>query len=184
MSKTKAKPQRRPSMNVSVGRSDMDSVQDRLLPWLTHVAFILVIALVFARCTFLETVRDPVEPRPNMDMAPRAPGVTASLVLDLLCCLPALLVLTRRVIDRTYVLRRSWTHALFGALALWAVLSPIWAADKFDAAVTAPHLLAAAAMLWAMTQLVRSWLRLRIVAGVCLGLLLVYTAWGLIHKFV
>src|SRR5439155_824019 len=38
--------------------------------------------------------------------------------------------------------------------------------------------------MWAATQLVRSWLRLRIVAGVCLGLLLIYVAHGLLHEFV
>src|SRR2546423_1248190 len=32
--------------------------------------------------------------------------------------------------------------------------------------------------------LVRSWLALRLVAGMCLGLLLIYTAHGLIHEFI
>src|SRR5438132_922964 len=41
----------------------------------------------------------------------------------------------------------------------------------------------AAALMWAATQLVRSWLRLRIVMGICLGLLLIYAAHGLLHEF-
>src|SRR5689334_979356 len=160
MSKTKVKPRRSAPLNVTVGLAP--SASARMLPLLTHVAFVLAIALVTARSTILETIRDPVDPRPGMQIAPRGPGVTTSLVLDLLCCIPALLVLLRRVLDRTYVLRWSWSHVLFGALAVWAVLSPLWSANKFDAAITAPHLLAAAALLWACTQLVRSWLRLRL----------------------
>src|SRR3954454_20950387 len=146
MSKTKAKPKpppaRRATLNVSAAREE--PLRERLLPWLTHAAFVLAIALVTARCTVLESLRDPVDPRPGLEIAPRGPGVTASLVLDLLCCVPALLVLVRRVLERAYLLRWSWSHVLFGLLALWAVLSPLWATNKFDAAVSAPHLLAAA----------------------------------------
>jgi O-antigen ligase len=105
-------------------------------------------------------------------------------VLDLLCCLPALLVLTRRLIDSNYNLRFGWSHVMFAGFALWAVASAAWAPDAFAALVTGSHLIGAAALMWAVAQLVRSWLRLRLVAGVCFGLLLACLVHGLIYRFV
>ena len=62
------------------------------------------------------------------------------------------------------------------ALGAWAVLSTLWSADKFAALVSSVNLLAAMAALWAAAQVVRSWLRLRVLAGVCFGMLLVLVA--------
>ena len=44
------------------------------------------------------------------------------LVLDLLCCVPAILVLVRRCLDRTYTLRWSGSLCLIVPLAAWMAL--------------------------------------------------------------
>jgi O-antigen ligase len=151
---------------------------------LTQFAFVLALAIVFARATMLETVRDPFDIEFNADAVPRGPGPAASLVLDLLCCLPALLVLARRLMDPDYRLRFAWSHVAFALFALCTVVSSLWAADKFVALVTGAHVVAAATLLWATAQLVRTWLRLRLVAGVCFGLLLACLVHGLIYRYV
>ncbi len=151
---------------------------------LTQLALILALAVVFARGTMLESVRDAMDIDFGADAIPRGVGPGASLVLDLICCLPALLVLVRRVVDPSFALRFAWSHVAFLALALCAAASSVWAADRFAALVTGSHVVAAAALLWAVAQLVRSWLRLRLVAGVCFGLLLACLAHGLIYRLV
>jgi hypothetical protein len=138
---------------------------------LTALAFFMGMALVIARATTLETLRESYPVGLGVALPPRTLGPAGSLVLDMLSCVPAMLVLLRRVLDRSYVLRSTISHALLGALALWAVVSTAWAADKFAAGVTAAHFFSAGVLLWAMTQLVRSWLRLRWVAAACAGLL-------------
>jgi tetratricopeptide (TPR) repeat protein len=177
MPKTKPFPKR---INTSAGGADV-----RDWPaWLTQVAFVLALAAVYARGTMLETVRDAFDITFGADAIPRGPGPAASLVLDLICCIPALLVLVRRVVDRSFTLCFTWSHAAFFAVALWATASNLWAADRFTALVTGAHIVAAAALMWAVAQLVRSWLRLRLVAGVCFGLLLACLAHGLIYRYV
>jgi O-antigen ligase len=168
-------------------RSINTSVGGHVNHWpvrLTQFAFVLALAIVFARATMLETVRDPFDIEFNADAVPRGPGPGASIVLDLLCCLPALLVLARRLVDPAYKLRFAWSHVAFALFALCAVISSFWAADKFLALVTGAHLVAAAALMWATLQLVRTWLRLRLVAGVCFGLLLACLVHGLIYRYV
>ena len=147
--------------------------------WVTQLAFYGGLAVVIARATILETTRD----ASAIAGAPRGAGAGVGVVLDLLAFLPALLVLGRRVVDRTYVVRGSWALGLGGALGLWTLLSVWWAGDKFAAAVDGFHLAAALGLLWAMSQLVRSGLRARIVAGVCFGLLLVFVANALIYRY-
>jgi O-antigen ligase len=115
---------------------------------------------------------------------PRGAGPATSIALDLLCCIPAMLVLARRVSDRQYVLRPIWAVLPLGLLAIWGFASVFWAADKFAALVMAFHWLAACALIWAMAQLVRSWLRLRLVAALCAGLLLAYFGYSLVYKTV
>ena len=169
------------------GKKINTSVGGHVNPWperLTQVAFVLALAIVFARGTMLETVRDPFDIEFGADAVPRGPGPAASLMLDLLCCVPALLVLTRRLIDAKYTLRFGWSHVAFAALSAWTVASAAWAPDAYVALVTGSHLVAAAALMWAAAQLVRSWLRLRLVAGVCFGLLLACLVHGLIYRFV
>jgi len=152
--------------------------------WVTGLAFVLALALVIARGTMDEVLRDPFEPRPGMEASPRAPGPATSLGLDLLCAAPALLVLARRVIDPTFALRASWAHLLLLGAGAWAACSVAWAGDKFAALVASSNLVASALLLWAMSQLVRSWLRLRMVAGAAAAVLLVYVATGLHYRLV
>jgi hypothetical protein len=152
--------------------------------WATRAAFLLALALVLTRATMLEILRDAFETAPGGQPAPVPPGPGTSLVLDLVAWIPALLVLARAAFDRSYVVRFAWTHLLLIALAAWTVLSTVWASDKFAAVVSGFHLLSGAVLFWAATQLVRSWRRLRIVAGVCVALLLLHAAQALSYRFV
>lgn len=152
--------------------------------WLTRAAFVLSAALVLARSTMLETLRNPLEVYPGAEPVPQGPGAATSLILDLLCCMPALLVLARRAIDTTYSLRFAWSFVPLALLGLWTACSVAWAGDKFAAAVGAFHWVAACAFLWAAAQLVRDWLRLRLVAAFCVGLLLVQVGQGLYYRYV
>src|SRR5688500_17249088 len=152
--------------------------------WLTQLAFVLSLAIVIARATMLEIVRDPFETVPGGEPVPGGPGPTASLVLDLLAGVPVLLILVRRLLDPLYALRARWSHLAFALLAAWAALSVTWSSDKFLALIGAANLLAGAALLWTFAQLVRTWLRLRIVVGVCVGLLAAMLAHGLVYQFV
>src|SRR5687768_2187693 len=155
-----------------------------LSPFLTRLAFALALILVCARATVHEILRDPIPILPGIESPPRAPGPASSLAFDLLFCIPALLVLLRRVLDPQYVLRISFLHWIMLALATWALLSIAWASDQFSASIGAMNFAAALALLWSLTQLVRSWKRFRIAAAVLFGLLLVYTAAGLNRRLI
>jgi O-antigen ligase len=150
--------------------------------WLTQIAFVLALGLALARATIGDFSRAASEPLGSD--SPRGAGAAAQVGLDLLCCLPALLVLARRLSDRAYVLRGAWSAVLLAGVAAWALASGLWAADKYAALVGAAHWVAAAAMLWAAAQLVRSWLRLRMVAALALGLLLACFTHSMFHQFV
>lgn len=151
--------------------------------WLTQCAFILALALVAARATIPDFSKVRGEAAFSAD-TPRGPGAATALGLDLLCCVPALLVLARRAMDRQYILRVSWSLVPLAALVIWGMISLAWSADKFAALLGASHLMAALAMLYAGSQLVRSWLRLRVVAAAALGLLLALFAQSLFYRLV
>src|SRR3982751_3922339 len=88
-------------------------------PWparLEWFALGLALALVIARGTMQEFLREPFDVLPGAEAAPRAPGPAASLGLDLLCCVPALLVLVRRAIDGRFALRRPLSFVPLGLL--------------------------------------------------------------------
>lgn len=144
----------------------------------------LAIALVIARTTMQEHLRDVQAVLPGSAAVPRIAGPTTGLVFDLLLCVPALLVLWRRCLDRDFGLRGSLASAFFGALAILAAASPLWSSDKFAAAVTASHLVAAAALMWAMLQLVRTWTHARLIAATCFAILLVFVAQGLMSRLI
>jgi len=69
-------------------------------------------------------------------------------------------------------------------LAIWAMASRFWAADRFSAIVSSADLAAGFVLIWSATQLVRSHARLRIVAGLAFGLFLVLVAQGLNKRLV
>jgi O-antigen ligase/tetratricopeptide (TPR) repeat protein len=152
--------------------------------WLTRIAFILSAGLILARATMLETLRNPLEINPGSEPVPHGPGPGEGLLLDLLCCLPAMLVLARRAFDPSYVLRFAWSFVPMALLAAWVVASTLWAGDKFAALVSGLHWLAACVFLWSAAQLVADWMRLRLVAAVCVGLLLVQAGQGLYYRYV
>lgn len=169
--------------NHNIPRSIDDGDTDR---WhiLSRVALALVLALVTARATMMEYQRDPFAVDPNSQAIPQGAGITTSIVLDLLCCVPALLVLFRRAIDPTFTLIRCYSVLPLGLLAVWAMLSTRWADDQFLALITSAHLAAATAILWATAQLVRSWRHIRLIAAIMLGLLLAYAVHGAIYRYV
>jgi O-antigen ligase len=166
--------------------SQSRQLQVQLSPWvwLTRVAFVLAVALVISRMLMLEILRNPVDPSPGLEAAPLGPGPATGLALDLLCTLPALLVLLRRVVDRRFALRCSWAATCFLLLGIWAVFSTLWAADRFLAIVSSLHWLSAMVLLWSAMQLVDSSLRLRLVGGACLGMLLVLVVTGYYFRLV
>jgi hypothetical protein len=155
-------------------------------PWhgLTQLAFVIAIVLVLVWATMFEVVRDETLPIPGAAAAPATPGPATGLFLDLLFCLPALLVLVRRLADKDFALRFAWSHIAMLLLGLWVLLSVTWASDKFVAIVNAAHWTAALVLLWTASQVVDSWLRLRLVGGVSFALLLILLAQGYNYRFV
>src|SRR5687768_7151660 len=79
--------------------------------WLTRLAFVLMLAIVIARATITESIREPFDAAPDAPSLPGTPGPAAGMVLDLLALLPALLVLLRRTVDRAFALHLTWSHA-------------------------------------------------------------------------
>lgn len=161
-----------------------ESPEPTIWTWLTRLAFAMAIVVVIARATMLEFLRDPFEALPGQEAVARGPGPSTSLVLDLLAATPALLVAVRAAFDRSFRLRRSWGNLVMLALGVWLVIGAYRADDRFAAVVGSAHLVAAMSLLWAMQQVVRNWRRLRLVAAVSFGILLVYLAHGMIDKFV
>ena len=152
--------------------------------WITQAAFFFSLMLVIARMTMTEGFRNDTLPVPGGPPVPAAPGPASGIVLDLLCCLPALLVLARRMLDGTMLLRPSWAHWPMLLLGAWTLASVLWASDKFAAVVSASHWLSALVLLWSTSQLVRGWVRLRLLAAVAFGLLLVLLVQGYYYRFV
>ena len=162
----------------------MNESSDHRSPWrwLTRLALGLVLTIVITRLTTEEIIRDPWEAVPHGLAAPRAPGAGAGLVLDLLSTLPALAILFRAAFDPSYRLRHRWSYLPMFALGILAVVSTWWSSDRFLAAVTASHLFAGLCLLWATSQLANTWLRFRLVAAVCFGLLLVLVAQSIVYR--
>jgi O-antigen ligase len=151
-----------------------------VLKW---TALAMVLMLVVTRGTMQEFLREPFQILPGSDPSPRAAGPAISIGLDLLCCVPALLVILRRLLKKTR-LHTPVSLKLLAALTAWMMLSPFWAADRFGAIVTAFHWVAATAMLWATVQLVRDWITLRFVAAIAFALIPVYAIHGLNYRFI
>ena len=151
---------------------------------LNTAAFALAAGIVLARCMTNEIIREPFDISPGADALPRGAGAIACVVLNLLSFIPPLLVLARAWMDAEVRLIRSWSHVVFGVLALWAMASTAWSSDTFLTAITSGSLLAAAMLGWTMAQTVRSWSRLRILAGLTVGLLVVLIAHSLSYHYI
>jgi hypothetical protein len=152
--------------------------------WITHAAFILALIVVVARLTTPDVLRDPWEPTPGADVTPAGAGVGTGLVFDLLACLPALLVLLRAVVDGEFRLVFRLSHWLLAGLSIWMLASIAWSVDRFAAAATGFHWCAAACLFWAMAQLTRGPGRLRLVAALAFGLMLVLVVQSMLYRFV
>lgn len=151
---------------------------------LGQIALVLALAVVVARATVLELVRDPFEVVPGQVYAPVGTGPCVTLFLNLLALVPALLVLSRRALLGDRPLSGAWAPLLLAALGVLATASAYWASDKFPSLITGSTLVAAGALCWAIAQTVRSWGRFRLVTALLAGMLLVYGTQGLFYRFV
>lgn len=151
--------------------------------WIKTAALILALALVATRCLTAEYLRDPAEVLPGSISAPRGVGAAMGVLLDLACCLPVILLLLHGALTRTSR-RIGIAPGIFFAFAILAAISICWAGDRYAAAVSAAHLLAAAALLWSFAQIIADWQSISAVAAVCLGLLLCLLAQGMYYKCV
>lgn len=152
--------------------------------WLERAGILVGMSVVIARATMLETVYEQQLPLPGQAAPPLGAGPAASIALSFLACVPALIALARRAIDRSFVLTHATTHVFMLALAGWAVLSPFWAGDQFAAMTGSITLFGALALIWGMAQLIRDWGRFRLAVGVAMGLLLVCCAQGIFYRAV
>ena len=152
---------------------------------LTRFALGMAVAIVIARVTTNESLRDPWQALPGGTSAPRGAGPASALVFDLIALFPMLLVLLRATFDSTFqlIFRRS-TTLLAAGLSLWTLASAFWATDKFAAIVHAANLAAGFSLLWSFSQLVRTPSRLRFVSATAFGLLLLLAAHALLYRFV
>src|SRR5690349_4841946 len=107
--------------------------------WIGRLTFGLMLAVVICRSTMLEYLRDPFPVTPGADPAARGPGPSTTLLLDLLCATPALLVLLRASLDSTFTLRKSRANVVMLLLAVWICCSALWADDRFSASVSAAN---------------------------------------------
>ena len=155
------------------------------LPMLTQIALVIVLAVCATRVTMSETLRDTfmLSGMSGADDVGAQPGPTTTLLLDLLCWAPVLLILIRRAIDPTYVLRWQASHVILLLLSAWVCLSTFWANDRFAACINASTWCAGGAIVWATSQLVRSWTRLRFVLAIAVGFLAIFLAQSVIYKF-
>lgn len=145
---------------------------------LTRFALALALVLAAVRATMLEGVREaPLQP-----LDPVPPGAATTLILDLLSCIPAALVLLRRLIDTTFRLHGSWVFGIWSLFASLALLSSIWTSDRWLTLVSSPQLISLGLLGWAVFQSVRRWDQLRVVAGWCVGLLLIFVAQGVVWR--
>ncbi|HEX4795836.1 MAG TPA: hypothetical protein VH370_18760 [Humisphaera sp.] len=174
-----------PTISQKHQRKPKTTTEDRR-PWenVSVTVFIVSLALVACRALMGDSIRAVLDPLEGSIPTPSAPGPGTSIALDLLCCLPALILLCRAVLDRTFLLTRSWLYWPMLALGGWAVLSVLWASDQFAAIVSASHFAAAMIFLWSASQIVRSWIQMRLVAGLALGLLLALLYTGYNYRFV
>lgn len=86
---------------------------------LLQIALIVAISVVIAKSTMMESLRDPFGITPNAAPYPRGQGPASGLVLDLLACVPALLVCIHRVLQKRPIVRKSLACWLGGGFAIW-----------------------------------------------------------------
>ena len=151
-------------------------------PFLTRAAFWLAAVLATARAMTLIFLRDvePVAPLGPGDVSPSlAPGPGTQVWLDVLCLIPALLVLLRWSLDRTFTLAKTPSAIAMALVAGWAFASFAWALDPFAAAVNGSLWIAAAALFFAISNTTRGWGDFRLALALAAGLLAVNVCAGL-----
>jgi len=158
--------------------------------WLTRLALLIALGLAAVRCIHLETLRDPIAPALDIagvaaaSLPPESPGATIAIVLSWLGFVPMLLVLVRKSVDSTFRLSLQWWMLPAALLGTWAVASVAWSGDKFLALIGSLTFASGLSVLWAVSQCVRSWQGVRVVAGLIVGVLLIFVAQAFIYRFV
>src|SRR5437016_4715288 len=97
MSKLKQRPQKKDAL-----QEEREELARQWGPLLTQTALVITIGVVVARVLMPETLRDPFEVSFGSESAPRGAGPVSSLVLDLISCLPAMLVMARCAVEKGY----------------------------------------------------------------------------------
>jgi O-antigen ligase len=164
--------------NPTVSSSDSEWTD-----WLTKIALVVATVLVSVRITTLEVVRDTFD-LGSAGAGISAPAATTTLILDLLCWVPTLLILVRRAIDPRYTLRLHQSHLWMVLLALWVACSGFWADDKFQAVINISTWCAAMSLAWALCQLVRSWTRFRMVMALTIGFCIIFVSQAAIYRWI
>ena len=154
-------------------------------PWqrASNAVLLASIALCLSRAMMMEIAREPFVLIPGEAMPTGGAGSVVTVVLDMLCFLPALFVGLRAMVDQGFRLRWAYSAGLLLCLGLWALASVFWSADRFVAACSAGKLVSGAAMLWALVQLVRDWRSFRIVTASAVGLLAVLVTHCVIYRY-
>ena len=160
------------------------TLDESLSRWrpLSEAAFYLALIVALCRATLLQYLRDPspvLPMEPGSVVPPFPTGPAVSGWLDVLCLLSAMLVLARWTFDTSFKLRASlWTLPMVGLGGL-AMASVFWANDAYAAWVGGSQWLAAAAVVFTLSQTVRDWVRLRLCLGFAAGLLVANVVAGL-----
>lgn len=152
--------------------------------WIDRLSLLWVTAIVIARCTLQETLRDPLEVLPGAPGPPRSVGPSATMVLNLLACVPAILLIVRSALSRRPAVKPHWAGRVAAALSCWMALSVLWADDQFAAIVGASTFIAAAGVLWTVSNCLRTWGDIRFIGSVLIGLLFVLVGQGLQHRYI
>jgi O-antigen ligase len=148
------------------------------------VALITALAVVIARSTVLESSREEIHLPADRTSAPHSTGAAAGLTLDLIACIPALLALAARAVQPEEVNQGSVACGLAMMLGAWVAASCCWADDKFAAVVHAGHFCAGLCLLWAVSQCVTTPKRMRLVAAVAFGLLVLNLVQAMQWRFI
>lgn len=151
--------------------------------WLKTLAFALLLILVGCRCLMREILRDQMVVVGG-ELSPKYPMAGVRLALDGLMCLPALLVVLHRVVNPTSRIKFPGYVAVFALLAVWAIVSTGWSADRYAAMVTGIDLLAAVGALFAAIQCINTPKQTRWVAGLVVGLLVALAGNGVYKRVI
>ncbi len=143
-----------------------------------RIAWLGLLAMVVARATVLEIIREPFDVNPGTKGPPLAtgPGTIMAMNAALAAIAFVAAVCGRRKAGRCTL--------LLTAAGLWAVASTLWASDKYLALVTSTTLLASGLAAWAAGRLCDTAIRRRQLLCVACGIGLMWTGYGVYQRLV